>query len=122
MSKGRYITQDLVEVTNRKSIISAYDRNDLSIVLYNGTDWYMESCPAGIRSIVKREMEKHFPDYKYFTFQKRFVPTKRTALDGKVWWVVYDNWRRNYSSYLFHGKYKTKKACENAIDKTRGWA
>jgi hypothetical protein len=47
----------------------------------------------------------------------RFRPIKREALDGKIWWVVYD--------YL-HGipqklngvgvKWKTRKECQSAID------
>lgn len=39
----------------------------------------------------------------------RFKPIKRTAIDGKVWWVVWDNMRREYSTYRCHGRYKTKK-------------
>lgn len=46
----------------------------------------------------------------------RFEPVKRTALDGKTWWVVYDNKRHGYSSYLCHGTYETRKQCEQAIE------
>jgi len=45
----------------------------------------------------------------------RFEPVKRTAVDGKTWWVVYDNKRHGYSSYICHGKYETRKQCEQAI-------
>ena len=45
----------------------------------------------------------------------RFEARKRTALDGKVWWCVYDNNKNKWSTYLCHGKYKTKKECEYAI-------
>ena len=46
----------------------------------------------------------------------RFVPIQRTALDGVTWWVVFDSDRRSYSTYTCHGKYKTKKDCELAIE------
>lgn len=45
-----------------------------------------------------------------------FKPKKRTALDGKVWWCVYDLKRRMWSPLLCFGKYKTKKDCQYAID------
>lgn len=40
----------------------------------------------------------------------RFVPMKRTALDGKVWRCIYDTQMHCWSPFLCHGKYKTKKA------------
>lgn len=46
----------------------------------------------------------------------RFEPRKRTALDGKVWWCVYDNQNNCYSTYICYGKYKTKRKCIEAID------
>ena len=48
-------------------------------------------------------------------YEGRFVPKKRTAIDGKVWWCVYDTVDGCYSKCLFHGKYKTKRSCENGI-------
>ena len=45
----------------------------------------------------------------------RFQARKRTALDGKTWWCVYDLQRNSWSTFLFHGRYRTKKDCENAI-------
>lgn len=47
---------------------------------------------------------------------ERFIPMKRTALDGKVWWCVFDTKRMNYSTFTCHGKYKTKKLCKFYID------
>lgn len=47
---------------------------------------------------------------------ERFIPSKRTALDGKVWWCVYDTKRNCYSTYICHSKYKTKKRCQEAIN------
>lgn len=46
----------------------------------------------------------------------RFIPEKRTAIDGKTWWCVYDTQRHCWSTYLCHGKYKTRKACQIAIE------
>lgn len=47
----------------------------------------------------------------------RFVPKKRVAIDSRVWWCIYDNERGDWSSYVCHGKYKTRKAAQYAIDK-----
>lgn len=47
----------------------------------------------------------------------RFVPTQRTAVDGKTWWVVYDNKEQKYSTYTCFGKYRTKRDCQYAIDR-----
>lgn len=49
----------------------------------------------------------------------RFEPRKRTALDGKVWWCVYDAKENRWSTYLYHGKYRTKKDCIYAIERGR---
>lgn len=46
----------------------------------------------------------------------RFEPTKRTALDGKVWWVVWDNIEHRCSTNICFGKYRRKKDCQWAID------
>ena len=47
---------------------------------------------------------------------ERFIPTKRTAIDGKAWWVVYDRKNGKYSDLICHGKYFTKKSCQFDID------
>lgn len=47
----------------------------------------------------------------------RFIPVKRTALDGKTWWVVWDCERGDYSTFLCHGKYSTRKDAEFAIER-----
>ena len=46
----------------------------------------------------------------------RFVPKKRTAIDGTVWWVPFDTLRKEYSSFLCHGRYKTMIDCQRDID------
>lgn len=46
---------------------------------------------------------------------KRFVPKQRRALDGLAWWCIWDNKRRQWSTYTHHGKYKTRRAAEIAL-------
>ena len=45
-----------------------------------------------------------------------YEPRQRTALDGVIWWVVFDKRSQKYSTLFCHGRYKTKKACQLAID------
>jgi hypothetical protein len=45
-----------------------------------------------------------------------YEPRQRTALDGKVWWYPYNTKEQKYSTLTEHGKYKTKKECQYAID------
>lgn len=45
----------------------------------------------------------------------RFRAVKRTALDGKTWWVVWDNKLREYSFWTCFGRYRRKKDCDRAI-------
>lgn len=40
---------------------------------------------------------------------------KRTAIDGKMWWCVYDLELNKYSTLLCFGKYRTKTQCDTAI-------
>ena len=46
---------------------------------------------------------------------ERFEARKRTALDGLLWWCVWDKARHNWSTFLVHGKYRRKKDAEYAI-------
>lgn len=43
-------------------------------------------------------------------------PRKRIALDGRVWWCVFDVDKGNWSSLSCFGKYKLKKDCQFVID------
>ena len=56
----------------------------------------------------------------FYKEESQFEPRQRTAVDGKVWWVVYDKSSQQYSTLLCFGRYKTKKACENAIRLQKG--
>lgn len=46
---------------------------------------------------------------------QRYEPRKRTAIDGRVYWCVYDTLENKYSSLLCFIKYRTKKDCQIAI-------
>lgn len=46
----------------------------------------------------------------------RFTPKKRTAIDGVVWWCVYDLQENKFSTYTCFGRYRTKKRCQWDID------
>lgn len=52
----------------------------------------------------------------HLQLSERFIPTERIAVDGKVWWCVYDRERKAYSTFTCHGRYKNKKECQAAID------
>lgn len=43
-------------------------------------------------------------------------PRKRTALDNKVWWCVFDTDSMKWSNLVCFGKYKTKYDCQYAIN------
>lgn len=44
-------------------------------------------------------------------------PRKRIALDGKVWWCVFDTNKMEWSTLICFGKYKLKRECQFAIDR-----
>ena len=46
--------------------------------------------------------------------QRRYVASKRTALDGKVWWCIFDH---KANKYIEGSKYKMRAECEAGI----GW-
>lgn len=49
-------------------------------------------------------------------------PRKRTALDGKTWWCVFDTKNMKWSTYTCFGRYKLKRDCQFAIDyHTKEW-
>lgn len=43
------------------------------------------------------------------------VPRKRKALDGKVWWCVFNTNKKGWSTLTCFGKYRTEKECQYAI-------
>lgn len=50
-------------------------------------------------------------------FNGYLVPAKRTALDGRTWWCVYDIRSKEFSHIVFFGKYSTRRGCEFAIER-----
>lgn len=44
-------------------------------------------------------------------------PRKRTALDGKSWWCVFDTETMKWSTLVCFTKYKLKRDCQYAIDR-----
>jgi len=49
---------------------------------------------------------------------ERYTPKKRRAVDGRLWWCIYDNERHAWSTNTALGRYKTKKAAQWRIDNT----
>lgn len=43
-------------------------------------------------------------------------PRKRVALDGKIWWCVFDTDNMKWSTLIVFKKYKLKRECQAAID------
>ena len=47
----------------------------------------------------------------------RFEPRRRTALDGRTWWCVWDNDRNGWSTFTHHAyRFKTRKSAAQHID------
>ena len=42
---------------------------------------------------------------------------KRTAIDGRIWWCVFDTDSMKWSTLVVFGKYKLKRDCQYAIDR-----
>ena len=58
-----------------------------------------------------------FVTIKYSGGTIMLEPRKRTALDGKSWWCVFDTETMKWSTILCFGNYKRKKDCQFAIDR-----
>ena len=41
---------------------------------------------------------------------------QRTALDGKIWWCVFDTDSMKWSTLIVFNRYKLKRDCQAAID------
>ena len=52
----------------------------------------------------------------FYKEESPFEPRQRIALDGKVWWMVYNRYKQEFSTLTCFGEYKTKKDCQLAID------
>lgn len=63
MAKTVYITEDLVKKTDKKSIINAYERNELSVLVMDDSVWYVESCSSDrLYNTLAKEMARLYPD------------------------------------------------------------
>ena len=47
----------------------------------------------------------------------RFYPRKRIAIDGRLWWCVFDETTKDWSTYLCFTKYRRKKDAQYAISR-----
>lgn len=67
MAKYEYITASIAENTTKKTIIDAYERNELSIVVLDDTAYYFEKCRRGKNFItcVKNEIRRLYPGLTY---------------------------------------------------------
>ena len=93
--------------------IEDYDGNidfsDYEEVVWEEDDWEDDDVEESLSPKHRRkvrESKKH-----------NLEPRKRTAPDGKVWWVAYDTDSKKYSTITTIGKYENKKDCQYAIDK-----
>lgn len=66
---------------------------------------------------VRYTSEGNFDKIVVLEHSRDFVPKKRTALDGKVWWCAWNPSTGDWSKCTYHGKYKTRWECQWAIDK-----
>ena len=46
----------------------------------------------------------------------RFIPLRIPSLDGKKRCGVWDTQKGRFSTFIYHGNYKTKKECQFYID------
>ena len=54
--------------------------------------------------------------HRYAKEEKKMLEArKRTAVDGRTWWCVFDTSTMKWSTSLRFGKYKTKRECQFAI-------
>ena len=50
-----------------------------------------------------RTCDRRYPQCRCVRFgQSRFEPAKRTALDGKVWWCLFDHFKGEYDFGRFY--------------------
>ena len=75
----------------------------------------MENFNPDLSNITKAEWEDD--ELTEAKMPCNLTPEKRTSLDGKTWWVPYDEDEQKYSTLTVLGKYKTKKDCQDAIDR-----
>jgi len=51
-----------------------------------------------------RTRDRRYPQCRFVRFgQSRFEPVKRTALDGRVWWCLFDHRRKEHVQWYKFG-------------------
>jgi hypothetical protein len=76
-----------------------------------GLPCYVEDC-----NVVVDHGPRYPRCYKPCLGQSRFEPLKRTALDGKTWWCIFDHRKSIVNpvtpiGWLGNGRWKTRKGC-----------
>ena len=78
---NEYITEELSLKTKYKSIVNAYQKNNLFVVLQNNQYWYMEYCATDkLYELVNKEMERLFPQYQYIFSASRISQTNKNSI------------------------------------------
>ena len=63
-----------------------------------------------------RKSDRRYPQCRCARFgQSRFEPVQRTALDGKVWWCMFDHRKNEYVPWCKFGK-RRQALVQMAID------
>lgn len=98
----------------------AMERQDLARIDKLNTLSDISTFWNDVRKMTKRVTSDHSIGHWQAFAEMRFKelifePRQRTALDGKTWWYVWDKRENTWSTYISHGKYKTKKECQFAI-------
>ena len=75
-----YLTAELAENTKYEEIQEAYDTNDLTVVVDDGV-WYFEGIvDCNIRTLVKKEMSRLYPQYIYIHYLPYHRKERRIVL------------------------------------------
>lgn len=64
MTSIKYLERELSQKSDKKSIESAYQRGDLTIIVSAGVYWF-EAIPDRIYTLVKKEIKKYYPELIY---------------------------------------------------------
>ena len=61
-----YISKEIAENTKYKSIYNAYNKNELSVIVYDGIVWAIEGyINNNVYRVLRKEMKRLFPQLKY---------------------------------------------------------
>lgn len=61
-----YLSEEVAKNTKYKSVADAYNRDQFSIVKYNGVFWIeSRGCPARTYKLVTKEVKRLYPELKH---------------------------------------------------------